>query len=105
VEVDSVGNYDALIANSSLPVLVDFWAVWCPPCRQLAPELETVAREERGRWIVAKVNTEQLPELQGRYRIRGIPTMILFRDGTQIAQDSGARPAAAVREFMRTAVA
>jgi thioredoxin 2 len=97
----SIGNsseFDELVRNSPGPILVDFWAAWCGPCRTVAPELEKIARDRAGAVIVAKVNTEQLPEVAGRYGIRSIPTMIVFRDGKESSRLSGAMPASAIAE-------
>jgi thioredoxin 2 len=97
----SIGNsneFDELVRNSPGPILVDFWAAWCGPCRTVAPELEKIARDRAGAVIVAKVNTEQLPEVAGRYGVHSIPTMIVFRNGKESGRLSGAVPASAITE-------
>jgi thioredoxin 2 len=97
--------FDALIASSSLPVVVDFWAPWCGPCRMMAPELDKVARGAAGEWLVVKVDTEAVPELGERFRIRSIPTLALFQGGREINRAAGARPAADIRAFVSTHLA
>ena len=99
--VDSELIFHSLINRSTLPILVDFWAEWCGPCKMVAPELATVATEGRGRWLIAKVNTELLPAVAGQFRISAIPTLILFQSGHEVARQSGAMPAAAIRQFIR----
>jgi thioredoxin 2 len=89
-------DFDELIGSAPLPVLVDFWAAWCGPCRAVAPELERLANSRAGSLIVAKVDTDALPELAARYRIQSIPTMILFRDGRVGGRLSGAMSAASI---------
>jgi len=92
--------FDALVSHSALPVLVDFWAPWCGPCKMVAPEIRKVAAELAGNFVIAKVNTEEIPSLSSRYRITAIPTMVLFRNGSEVARQMGAMPATAIRQFI-----
>jgi len=85
-------------------VVVDFWAPWCGPCRMVAPEIARVAASRAGQWLVAKVNTEELPDLGARLRIQSIPMMAVFQNGREVSRTVGARPAAAIEEFVSTAV-
>jgi thioredoxin 2 len=105
VDVESGTVFDALTNRSAFPVLVDFWAPWCGPCKMVAPEFVKVAREAAGQFLVVKVNTEQLPELSSRFRVTAIPTMIVFRNGREIARQAGAMPALAIRKFVDAAIA
>ena len=104
IEVPTVQAFDALIRDSKSPVVVDFWAPWCGPCRMVAPELQKVAASNAGRYLVVKVNTDAIPELGDRYRIRSIPTMAVFEGGREVARTSGARPAADIEAFIRQSV-
>jgi len=96
IAVASVNDFDELVRDAPGPVLVDFWAAWCGPCRQVAPEMEKIARDRSGRVTVVKVDTEALPAVAQRFSIRSIPTMILFRNGAETRRLSGAMPAAEI---------
>jgi thioredoxin 2 len=100
IEVHSESIFESLSRRSSLPILVDFWAPWCPPCRMVAPELAKVAANSNGQFLVAKVNTEELPITSERFRIASIPTLVLMRDGRELGRKSGAMPAAAIFQFL-----
>ena len=102
LELDAA-SFDRHVARSHIPVLVDFWAPWCEPCRQMAPAFAQAARELEPRVRLAKLNTEDHPAIAGRYAIRSIPTMILFRQGREVAHISGALGAADIARWVQTA--
>lgn len=89
------------VAASELPLVVDFWAPWCGPCRIMAPEFEYAARLLEPRYRLAKVNTEQAQQLAHRMGIRSIPTMAIFKDGTEIARQSGAMRSAQIAAWVK----
>jgi thioredoxin 1 len=86
----SDAEFDEKVLKSATPVLVDFWAEWCGPCKMIAPILEEIGAEYQGRMTVAKVNIDNNPGTPQRYGVRGIPTLILFKDGEVIATKVGA---------------
>jgi thioredoxin 2 len=91
IEADSA-LFDEILNGAQVPVLVDFWAPWCGPCRMVAPEVERVARSTAGRALVVKVNSDQHPQLAERYNVRGIPNFIVFRNGRVAMQQAGVVP-------------
>ena len=96
VAVASAEDFDELVRAAAAPVLVDFWATWCGPCHAVAPELEKIARALSGQVVVAKVDTDALSDVAGRFAIRSIPTMILFRGGREVQRASGAMSSSAI---------
>ena len=105
VEARGSAAFDAAAMASALPLIVDFWAPWCGPCRMVAPELEKVARHNAGRWLIVKVNTDEQTDLAARYRIRSIPTLAVVYGGREIARVAGVRPAPDIERFVEGALA
>ena len=97
--------FEQHLSRSGLPLLVDFWATWCGPCQAMAPVLEAAAHELEPRLRVAKLDTDAVPEIAARYGIRSIPTLILFRNGSEVARHSGAMPAGALRQWVEAQLA
>ena len=105
IEVTDAGVLRTILSSAEMPVLVDFWAAWCPPCRMVAPELVKVARERAGDWLVVKANTERDPRVGSEHQISSIPLMAVFVDGREVGRSAGARPAAAISSFVRQSLA
>jgi thioredoxin 1 len=100
--------FEKVVLKSSLPVVVDFWAPWCGPCRMVAPTLDKIAKENAGKLIVAKVNTDENAEWAMKYGVQGIPTMLFIANGKVMHRQVGALPEPALRQvldsFLQTAV-
>jgi thioredoxin 1 len=99
VQTITDANFDSTI-NGGKPVLVDFWAEWCGPCRMIAPALEEISAELGDKVTVAKLNIDENPDVPGRYGVRGIPTMLLFKGGQPVAQKVGAAPRSQIQEWL-----
>ena len=89
-------NFDAFVRQTTLPVLVDFWAPWCGPCRQMAPQFEAAARQLKGRALLVKVNSDDSPQASAKFEIRSIPTLVRLQAGAEIRRQSGALPLAQI---------
>lgn len=100
ISVSSEGDFDRLLEQSRVPLLVDFWASWCAPCRALMPLLEKLATELQGQILLLKVNADEQPELAARYAVRSLPTVKLFRDGQVADEFMGALPEGQIRAFL-----
>jgi len=105
IEIEQSADFDRVVGRASLPVVVDYWAPWCGPCRMVAPELQKVAARQAGRVLVVKVNTDALSDIGQRFNIRSIPTLAIFAGGREIARTTGARPAPDIEAFIAQSVA
>ena len=93
-------NFDEVI-NSGKPVLVDFWATWCGPCKMLAPTIEQLAEELKDEVVVAKLDVDQSQDIAIKYQVMSIPTLILFKDGKEVKRSVGFRPKAQILEMLK----
>ena len=96
----SDGDFEDKVLNAEVPVLVDFWAPWCGPCRMLSPIIEELSGEYEGKVVFAKVNTDENPSTPGQYDIMSIPSLLLFKGGKLVGRTVGMRPKPALKEWI-----
>jgi len=100
----SDATFEAEVLNSDIPVLVDFWAEWCGPCKQIGPALEEISVELAGRVKIAKIDIEENPATPSALGVRGIPALFLFKDGKVIANKAGAAPKASLKSWIESSI-
>ncbi len=97
-------TFEAEVTNSDIPVVVDFWAEWCGPCKQIAPALDTLAKELAGKVKIAKINVDENQDSPTRMGVRGIPALFLFKDGEVVSNRSGVASYAALKDWINEAI-
>ncbi len=97
-------SFEAEVMNSSEPVVVDFWAEWCGPCRTIAPALDEIASDLQGKVKIARLNVDENPEVTGRYRIHSVPTLMMFKNGKSVASKVGAETKSELSHWIAAAV-
>jgi thioredoxin 1 len=98
----TAGNFQKEVAESTLPVLLDFWAEWCMPCKMIAPSIEQIAEAYAGKVLVGKVNVDVEADLASRFNIVSIPTLMVFKGGQVVAQNAGALPKNEIEKFLKS---
>lgn len=94
-------NFDTHLQNSDIPLVVDFWAEWCGPCKTMAPVFDQVAQQLQPKARLAKVDSDENQSLSGKYQIRGIPTLVIYKNGAEVDRRSGAMPAAELNNWIQ----
>ena len=97
-------NFDETVKSSSTPILVDFWAEWCGPCRMIGPSLDELSSELDGRLVIAKINIDENPQVPTKYGVRGIPTLMIFQRGQLAATKVGALPKNKIKEWIEASI-
>jgi len=97
-------NFEADVLNADTPVLVDFWAEWCGPCKQIAPALEEISGEMEGKVRITKINIDENPDVPAKYGVRGIPTMMIFSGGQVAATKVGALPKTKIADWIESSI-
>ncbi|HTT84062.1 MAG TPA: thioredoxin TrxA [Rhizomicrobium sp.] len=101
----SDSSFETDVLKAAKPVVVDFWAEWCGPCRMIAPALEELATELQDKVTIAKLNIDESPQTPSKYGVRGVPTLMIFRDGQVAASKVGALPKSKIREWIEASIA